>query len=145
MVEWERTTELARREAMQHAADVHGHGGASAAEAAKERSELVQAMMSQKANIMLLSTVSRFDALVGFSRVNDSCVLFCVATQRMRAVVFKWDGGSVSLEAGFVLCMRRGEQDTPKWVAWLWTHPWELLPYSTAGSDWYPGYCRTGM
>lgn len=57
MVEWERTAELARREAMQHAADVHGNGGASAAEGAMERSELVQAMMSQKGNIMLLSTV----------------------------------------------------------------------------------------
>lgn len=58
VIDWERTTELARREAMQHAADVHGHGGASAAEAARERSELVQAMMSQKASLVVLSTVS---------------------------------------------------------------------------------------
>lgn len=57
VVEWERAAELANREAMQHAADMHGQGGAKAAEAAKERAMLVQAMMSQKANIMLLSTV----------------------------------------------------------------------------------------
>lgn len=57
VVEWERTAELARREALQHVADVHGHGGASAAEGAMERNELVKAMMSQKGNIVLLSTV----------------------------------------------------------------------------------------
>lgn len=62
VVEWERGTELARREALQHAADVHGQGGASAAEAAKERGALVQAMMGQKANIMLLSTVGLLPA-----------------------------------------------------------------------------------
>ena len=57
VVEWQRTAELARREAIHHAADVHGHGGASAAEGARERSELVQAMLAQKGTIMLLSTV----------------------------------------------------------------------------------------
>lgn len=58
VMDWERTMEIARREALQHAADVHGHGGATSAEAAQERSALVEAMMSQKATIMLLSTVS---------------------------------------------------------------------------------------
>lgn len=58
VMDWERTMDIARREALQHAADAHGHGGATAAEAAQERSALVEAMMSQKATIMLLSTVS---------------------------------------------------------------------------------------
>lgn len=58
VVEWERTADVARREALLHASDVHGHGGASAADAAQERGALVDAMMSQKATIMLLSTVS---------------------------------------------------------------------------------------
>lgn len=57
VVQWEQTMDLARREAMQHAADMHGHGGAFAGGAQHERNELVQAMMSQKVNIMLLSTV----------------------------------------------------------------------------------------
>lgn len=58
VVQWEQTAELARREAMHHAADMHGQGGGFAPGSAKERSELVQSMMSQKVNIMLLSTVS---------------------------------------------------------------------------------------
>ncbi|CAM9093699.1 unnamed protein product [Ectocarpus fasciculatus] len=56
VVQWEQTAELARREAMHHAADMHGHGGGFAPGSAKERNELVQSMMSQKVNIMLLST-----------------------------------------------------------------------------------------
>lgn len=57
VVQWEQTMELARREAMQHAADMHGHGGGYAVGAQHERNDLVQAMMSQKVDIMLLSTV----------------------------------------------------------------------------------------
>lgn len=57
MVQWEQTAELARTEALQHAADMHGHGGGYALGAQHERNELVQAMMSQKVDIMLLSTV----------------------------------------------------------------------------------------
>lgn len=57
VVEWERAADMARREALLHASDVHGHGGASAVDAAQERGALVDAMMSQKATIMLLSTV----------------------------------------------------------------------------------------
>lgn len=57
VVQWEQTMELARREAMQHAADMHGHGGGHAVGAQHERNDLVQAMMSQKVDIMLLSTV----------------------------------------------------------------------------------------
>lgn len=57
MVQWEQTMELARREAMQHAGDMHGHGGGYAVGAQHERNDLVQAMMSQKVDIMLLSTV----------------------------------------------------------------------------------------
>ncbi|CAB1116960.1 unnamed protein product [Ectocarpus sp. CCAP 1310/34] len=56
VVQWEQTAELARREAMHHVADMHGHGGGFAPGSAKERNELVQSMMSQKVNIMLLST-----------------------------------------------------------------------------------------
>lgn len=58
VVTWERTADIARREALQYAADVHGHSRAAAAAAALERGALVEAMMSQKATIMLLSTVS---------------------------------------------------------------------------------------
>lgn len=58
VLNWERTADLAHREALQHASAVHGQGGEAAAAAAQERAALVEAMMSQKATIMLLSTVS---------------------------------------------------------------------------------------
>ncbi len=57
VVQWEQTLELARREAMQQAAEMRGHGGSFAAGAQHEKNELMQAMMSQKVDIMLLSTV----------------------------------------------------------------------------------------
>lgn len=58
VVKWEQTADLSRREGMRAAAEVQGQGGVIAAEAAVERSDLVQDMMMQKANLMLLSTVS---------------------------------------------------------------------------------------
>lgn len=57
MVQWEKTLELARREGMQQAAEMRGHGGNFAAGAQHEKNELMHVMMSQKVDIMLLSTV----------------------------------------------------------------------------------------
>lgn len=57
VVQWEQTMELARREAMQHAADSHGQGTTFAVGTQQERNELVESMMSQKVNITLLGTV----------------------------------------------------------------------------------------
>lgn len=68
VVQWEQTMELARREAMQHAADSHGQGATFAAGTQHERNELVESMMLQKVNITLLGTVrveSCFGKLLG--------------------------------------------------------------------------------
>ncbi|CAN0162171.1 unnamed protein product, partial [Hapterophycus canaliculatus] len=54
VLQWEQTKELARREAINHAAEMHGHGGSFTAGASRERNELMQCLVAQKANIMLL-------------------------------------------------------------------------------------------
>lgn len=78
VVQWEQTMELARRDAMQHAADMHGHGGAFAPGTQQERNELVQAMMSQKVNIMLLSTV-RAESVFDFFACDLTALCFVVS------------------------------------------------------------------